>query len=113
MLFARGHSVSLRGIVLLMGDIFWVALSIALAALLRLGWAGGIHYLWENELALALLIATYILVFYLAGLYERRTLTQKENLLISCVVSVMVALTLAVLWSAACALKPSLSVETP
>jgi exopolysaccharide biosynthesis polyprenyl glycosylphosphotransferase len=78
MLFHRGHSVSLRRVVLLTGDIVAVAVALFLSATLRLGFDEGIGYIGRHLPSLAASVAIFIVVFYVVGMYERQALTRRH-----------------------------------
>jgi exopolysaccharide biosynthesis polyprenyl glycosylphosphotransferase len=79
MLFYRGHSVSLRRVVLLTGDIAAIVVALFLSATLRLGFYPGIEYLVQHIASLAASVAIFIVVFYVVGMYERQALTRRHG----------------------------------
>lgn len=81
MLFKRNRHMTLRRLLLLLGDIGVVALSIVLAAFIRLAphsmpW---MEYLQRHLFAFTLAAGVFLLVMYVAGMYEAVTLTRKRS----------------------------------
>lgn len=72
----------MRSVVLFFGDVFCLVLSLSLASLLRLGAEDGTVYMHNNRYALFVALLTYLLVFYIGGMYERQTMTHKRGVLL-------------------------------
>jgi sugar transferase (PEP-CTERM system associated) len=97
MFFERSIGLTARGIFLFLGDLLVIFVAMALAAILRLGPQQGLVYLHANEGALWTSAAIFLLVFYIGGLYERKTLTQQKNLIFPCVATVLIGLVLIII----------------
>jgi exopolysaccharide biosynthesis polyprenyl glycosylphosphotransferase len=94
MFFERRHILSLRFAALFVGDIVCVMASMALAARVRLGPDLGGEYLLDNRYALLSLLGTFLLVFYIGGMYERQIMTRKSGILFPAFVTVGISLIL-------------------
>lgn len=94
MFFERRQRVSVRSVVLFLGDVLCLAASFSLAAFLRLGMEDGWVYLQHNQYVLIVALLTYLLVFYIGGMYERQTMTHKQGVLLPSALLAMIGLVL-------------------
>lgn len=94
MFFVQRHRISMRTMVLFAGDVAGILLSISLAAIVRLGLVDGWLYIKSNEYALMGALATYLLVFYIGGMYERQTMTHKRGVLLPTLLTTLIGLVL-------------------
>lgn len=97
MFYDRGIRLPARSVILFVGDILCIALSIVLAAFLRLGIEHGLEYIEDNQVALVASCAIFLLVFYVGGMYERRVLSQKIGDVLPYVLTVSIGLVLIIL----------------
>ena len=84
----------MRSVVLFLGDVFCLVLSLCLAAILRLGSAEGGGYIHDNRFMLFVALLTYLLVFYIGGMYERQTMTRKRGVLLPTMLTTLIGLVL-------------------
>jgi sugar transferase (PEP-CTERM system associated) len=92
MVFDRSRRLSLRTTALFLGDVVCLATSLLLAVYIRLGPELGSYYLAQNRLPLLLALLIYLLVFYIAGMYERQNLSLKRRLFLPLAVTSAIAM---------------------
>ncbi len=97
MFYERGIPISARSLVLFLGDMVCLVASVVLAALLRLGITDGWWYIQNNLGPLVVSCLVFLMVFYVSGMYERRSLTHKEHYLLMSSVSVVISLMIIIL----------------
>ncbi len=74
MLVAKSSRIPRKKLLLGFADSLLVALSIWLAAILRLGWDGGMNYFTAHGVAICVSWAIFLVAFYISGLYESERL---------------------------------------
>ncbi len=97
MLYPRAMKLTARGVSLFVGDALCIAVSIVLAAILRLALSDGLIYLREHMLSLTGSALIFLVVFYIAGMYERQVLVHKKSTFATTFISVGVSLILIIL----------------
>lgn len=78
MFYSRGIKVSRRRIALFVGDSICIAVSIVVAAILRLGSEDAFHYIGQHLPSLGGSFMIFLVVFYAGGMYERQAVTRRH-----------------------------------
>lgn len=100
MVFYPGQQISMRRTALLAADIISIVAAIVAAAVIRLGWADGLEYCFNDHIIVLLAcVANFLAVFYACGMYERQTLTRKDGSYFIPLIAVAVALGLTIVAS--------------
>ncbi|HDL77658.1 MAG TPA: hypothetical protein ENG36_02705, partial [Lentisphaerae bacterium] len=91
MFFERGVKVSVRRTLLAAADVIGSYGAFVLAVLLRLSLPDGLLYVRAHQGTILGSIAIILLVFYVAGMYERQVLTRRRDFLRTPVVAVVIS----------------------
>lgn len=97
MFFERRQMISLRVVALALGDASCVALSILLAAHLRLGVEQALIYLDANTFPLLIFMGVVLLVYYIGGMYERQAMAQKNGIMLPALLCTSISVIIVIL----------------
>ena len=88
MLQTKSTRIPQKMLILCLCDATFVAASIWLAVVLRLGWDNSLGYFQHHGLATAISWAIFLVVFYIGGMYESERLLSISRTLSAAVVAV-------------------------